>query len=121
MRCHICPIKTPPLSDLHFGDQSLIVLDVSLLFLLRIGVQSTDVAKLTGDIISSLLYSALAARHQLYLTLPCKVTFCRVSHMASHSNDATVSTGRKSGSASLAQILSELWSTWRVEMSLFQL
>lgn len=41
--------------------------------------------------------------------------------MAPHSNDGTLSTGRKSGSASLAQILSDLGSTWRVEMPLFQL
>lgn len=98
-----------------------------VVFLHGTGVQSTDAAKLTDDITSPILkdsivpHSAVVSRPQRYLTLTCKIFFYRVSHMASHSNDGTVSTGRKSGSASLAQILTDLGSNCRAEMSLFQL
>ena len=83
-------------------------------------------AKLMGDIISptlnvSTLPNSALVSHQLSLALPRTITSYGVSHMASRGNDGTASTGRKSGSASLAQILSDLGSTWRVEMSLSQL
>lgn len=55
------PHKAPTFFHQHFGDQSLIIsamfMSLLLLFLPGIVIESTDMAKLTGDIISPILKS----------------------------------------------------------------